>query len=1547
MTSVDEIQRESTFEFGSDYYPFRKAREMIRPDAKLVQLTIPLTAYKSPIRTPNDFKDDPRSLATSFMYKILLHVFFGVFLRHLGNGKTKLLNSANKFVYNALLMLELTRADGETIPVNLGDEDEDEEEDEEEEAKVKIGSLEWDVLIASGQVTALRWTIANHTTKKFGKLIEDMIKENSKRDKPIRRKKMQLYVRAERGEEVSSGMADSANFWAHWCITDMSMWQELLYKYLHGSSQIMSEELNNFDALINITLVNPEFAFHPVAGVKLAPIGTNSAAMEIKRYMAVKMIPNPGYSEEDENDEDGGEGPPRLIEEIEWSFPFPDHVWLIPPAKYGDPDKLLVGLAPFIKRDSNARERSERHHFVAGLPNPDFESDRSLCGREDANRVQGEINRKSSQSGMNQQLLAQVMTTMKFTSYSAIRAKFQPTDKERQRAIKRRRIQEGDHDRYMQGVALGVGEDPDEVLGPRREGNLNALADRFLVADQLGDFKDLQDPQGAARARIESKRHECPAPDLDVAQSVPAFVGNSIVNMAFGASCVNDSVQTDHEPTVTVLDDLRVTFERQQILVDKETDPKRRMQAMKSLNRERLSQMAVAWSQNSKLGRVHKKLVRIVDEMLEDQREITRREMQERDKSLKRLQSIDPEDSRPELKRWMRNLAISKLGERAEFAHLSEEDMQTIFAELEKEKPKPANLSREWTYNVTNLSTVGQFHLDHIMDLERAAKCQHAHKPTYQCRWNCLDASRHAFGLHNNTLFTGEGMTSKSWIELINSLMMPPPCFQFDTHITTMANCTSGESNDLVKFMEEIPPALLEIEGNMAPGQGGTDQNTKAGAIMKNQLTSCKNVTSEFARTPEGMRTTRQSVRQCIGVIVGAMNRFANRVGKAMMSRWIHVPMRQIGRDDRDLLDVIMHNKNDPMFLEMQSRWQMEVIHQVITNKFIQGDLMKEPTMFVAQVMLKNYFRQLELEGASSNIRGYEQLFNSIRNGTCAYAAHMAYHSVLSRIKDKDWLPHFHREILKYLWATEDMVIFMIGLYSDMFVNPVEDHLFKMLKECHARGGLKQAMQSDQPVKQTTQAGAQNFNNMPDLSKIPDLHYWALEYGDNNLLKDKLRELMGGKAHESYSEDDVTGQVEQLCKRQISVGGNAAAQIPVVAAPVIPVIPAAGNSLLAAVDGNRQKLPAPVAVPINAIYAPSPLLQAQFQVRKHIPCMKLRKTELLISKVWLESASMEKIRKAAAVFSYNHATPRDVLWGRNTDKVQCIQKLNDRKEPLTISHPAFFETVKITADTSRVLRYQNPGAMNAETMKYFKQRDKMDDKKKQKFGLDLQSRLDQTTSRFYTLDEELDLTGFRKHCENNDAILDINKNSTWDGFPRETKARCLKKQSEQGEFQQFAYPDSFVYQEDNTPMSLGELLPELIIPEGVIDKPTVVARGKPRLETKVVAAVVDSDSEENEDEDALDAKHSYDARKFPASLGSGLGLGDTAGLKRQTSLSGSDSSASSESESESDKEDPEEEEDDDDEEEATDEEEGEEAEGDHDYGVADTDGDSPMAILVS
>lgn len=374
-------------------------------------------------------------------------------------------------------------------------------------------------------------------------------------------------------------------------------------------------------------------------------------------------------------------------------------------------------------------------------------------------------------------------------------------------------------------------------------------------------------------------------------------------------------------------------------------------------------------------------------------------------------------------------------------------DVCRVMMRWREKQPEDINVKVVAEVFDPEMSVFGNMVIRHMDYMENYLMFAHTHKSFYTIWTGALDAYRHSFGLHWNNISCGPGSRSKSFMYdtiVENSI---PGTVRTYTFQTKRADAIDGDQNDWIDIQHETPLSQFEEH------RGKFNEEE---AHFKERLTSQIVRAKVFEKLPDGRRTNRTSVSQCIGSWNGATNDGPEHLGEAFVSRMNWEWVKETSREYKDIIDVMSAAKSMSIretakkaHIQREFR-RLQFIHCMVEKLIWVGGL-RAPTLKACNIIFGKINEYMRTHcGASIHTRTIQRMEILARSLVITLAVEYLYnipgHSKyygkpfhISQLEDMDELLH----------DTEEIAYFVLGLQKEQFLDPTEKLVLKELKKHH------------------------------------------------------------------------------------------------------------------------------------------------------------------------------------------------------------------------------------------------------------------------------------------------------------------------------------------------------------------------------------------------------------------------------------------------------------------------------------------------------------------
>lgn len=320
------------------------------------------------------------------------------------------------------------------------------------------------------------------------------------------------------------------------------------------------------------------------------------------------------------------------------------------------------------------------------------------------------------------------------------------------------------------------------------------------------------------------------------------------------------------------------------------------------------------------------------------------------------------------------------------------------------------------------------------------------------------DAYYQSMDLHVNLIFTGEGATSKSYLFEKMKQMSIQDTVQELTYQTTRADAIDGDRNDTIIVFHEAPPGLFLKHKSVDP-------NLEQG--MKEKLTSMTVKCKTYVYDDEtGTRTNRETVSQCIGVLMGATNDDPSQCSQAMRTRFHFGEFENTQRKNKSISECMRGEAEwaefgGPLLRESLEHFHMEHFQVCMVFKMIFCGIIKSPTLKVPDTIYTELMNHLRGENVDMTTRFKERYDAMCRIFTIVYALDLLYNYEGGKHAGKRFDPMTLLDIEPLLYCTEEIAIFTFTLLSSEVYNPSEYKVKKAIYDIWRATGCKYQKQQE------------------------------------------------------------------------------------------------------------------------------------------------------------------------------------------------------------------------------------------------------------------------------------------------------------------------------------------------------------------------------------------------------------------------------------------------------------------------------------------------------
>lgn len=280
-----------------------------------------------------------------------------------------------------------------------------------------------------------------------------------------------------------------------------------------------------------------------------------------------------------------------------------------------------------------------------------------------------------------------------------------------------------------------------------------------------------------------------------------------------------------------------------------------------------------------------------------------------------------------------------------EYADVSEPGRMILLWKSHMRKPRVCNFRKiDSRYSVFANRAI------RIMEMyDKVLHVSSTHKALFLLNHAKYNAYNQKLGLHFNSIFTGEGATSKSFLFDTVSELSIEGTTETITYHTLRADAIDGDQIDTIQQYHEAPPGMIMKNKH----QDGTQE-----AMFKNKMTEQVIKVKEFWRDENtGERKNRIAKSQCIGVVMANSNDDPSDISEAMATRFFKGEFEKTenGRSIQECQRGVRNSLTCPSAMRLKAFWveycKEEQMRMWTVYKFIYMGILAKPNLVAADIV--------------------------------------------------------------------------------------------------------------------------------------------------------------------------------------------------------------------------------------------------------------------------------------------------------------------------------------------------------------------------------------------------------------------------------------------------------------------------------------------------------------------------------------------------------------------------------------------------------------------
>ena len=459
-------------------------------------------------------------------------------------------------------------------------------------------------------------------------------------------------------------------------------------------------------------------------------------------------------------------------------------------------------------------------------------------------------------------------------------------------------------------------------------------------------------------------------------------------------------------------------------------------------------------------------------------------------------------------------------------SHISE-PMQRL---VEFQQSDKSPMVPDEKHHIPELSIFANMVVRWMEMFEQLALVSTTHRNLFTLMIGSKDAFRVTFGLHFNCILTGRSATSKSFnLNLLKELTVAGTMEQL-TYQTAKSDAVDGHKNDSIQAFHELPTWFFTRKGKeVDPSE----------AMMKEKLTSlrvrCKTIQIDDDTHIRRQRTTES---ECISVFLGCTNDDPSQVTESLASRFMWMGTEENEREGRSIRDLMPARNNfdqvdNEKFDEMLLRGHQDQMIHCVVEKLIYCGIMKDVDMSVANIVHQQFDKYVVSRQTSRvHPRCSKRLRIMARLLTITNAIECVFRVSTGQHYKKRFEIKMALDLEPYLWCTEEIALFAIGLMEDQYIDPCRYKTLNTLKKMDARSARKNTARFKKCVVEGDEPASFDYNYITftkGLHKIKNMIYCNIpikmgrpsEYNIKSTLDRLSKETFLYKPHKLGADGEV------------------------------------------------------------------------------------------------------------------------------------------------------------------------------------------------------------------------------------------------------------------------------------------------------------------------------------------------------------------------------------------------------------------------------------------
>ena len=324
------------------------------------------------------------------------------------------------------------------------------------------------------------------------------------------------------------------------------------------------------------------------------------------------------------------------------------------------------------------------------------------------------------------------------------------------------------------------------------------------------------------------------------------------------------------------------------------------------------------------------------------------------------------------------------------------------------------------------------------LQLENICHVAVLHQELIQAHVAAMSVFEHLRGLKLNIIYAGSAEAGKSLILKATRDVMITGTWCVTSRKTKQSELTEINKDGMVEFEDELQDSYFVEDGD------GQDKERLTEGIMRTQMTFISD---------KGKRLCVITISRHSGVFMAATNKLG--ISVPMKTRHVIQPISTFDpREDRGPTHSMIGetNQKNIEIIEMAKDMHKDIYRMrqmliCMVYEFIYAGKLMAPDLTVADIVIVRFMAYLREGGIMLAPRDFWRIHRAIIELVIENAIHIVFFTRTIWPEDKEFEVDDIMRVQEFLFATEEITIFALSLFSTMFFHPQEHAIMKSCAE--------------------------------------------------------------------------------------------------------------------------------------------------------------------------------------------------------------------------------------------------------------------------------------------------------------------------------------------------------------------------------------------------------------------------------------------------------------------------------------------------------------------